>query len=63
MINKLLLRLSMGQKIVALIVSVSMVSILIAIAGLSINEYRAAQQRMTKEVSVISDVLANNMTI
>lgn len=52
----------MGQKIVALIVSVSMVSILIAIAGLSINEYRAAQQRMTKEVSVISDVLANNMT-
>lgn len=62
MINKLLLRLSMGQKIVALIVSVSMVSILIAIAGLSINEYRAAKQRMTKEISVISDVLASNMT-
>ncbi|MGB1298337.1 MAG: diguanylate cyclase domain-containing protein [Psychrobium sp.] len=62
MINKLLLKLSMGQKIVALIVSVSMMSILIAIAGLSINEYRAAEQRMTKEISVISDVLADNIT-
>ncbi|MGB0834920.1 MAG: diguanylate cyclase domain-containing protein [Psychrobium sp.] len=62
MINKLLLKLSMGQKIVALIVSVSMVSILIAITGLSINEYRAAKQRMQKEISVISDVLADNIT-
>ena len=62
MINKLLLRLSMGQKIVALIVSVSMFSILIAIAGLSINEYRATERRMAQEITVISDVLASNIT-
>lgn len=52
----------MGQKIVALIVLVSMFSILIAIAGLSINEYRASEQRLTQEISVISNVLAGNIT-
>ena len=62
MIHRLLMRLSMGQKIVALIVTVSMFSILIAIAGLSINEYNATERRMTQEISVISDVLASNIT-
>lgn len=52
----------MGQKIVALIVLVSMFSILIAIAGLSINEYRASEQRLTQEISVISNVLTGNIT-
>jgi len=62
MIKKFIHKLPIGQKIVALIVSVSMFSILIAIGGLSINEFREIDRRMSQEVAVISDVLATNIT-
>jgi len=62
MIKRFIHKLPIGQKIVALIVTVSMFSILIAIGGLSINEFREIDRRMTQEVTVISDVLATNIT-
>lgn len=62
MINKIIERTSIAKRIVVLIVLVSMISILISLAGLSINEYHRTQERVKSELSVLSDVVANNIT-
>jgi len=62
MLAHILERTSIAKKIVFLIVLVSMVSILIALAGLSINEYHRTQERVKSEISVLSDVVATNIT-
>ncbi|NRA61718.1 MAG: diguanylate cyclase [Psychrobium sp.] len=61
MINKMLTRLTIGQKIVSLIVLVSMFSIMIAISGLSLNEFRSTQDSMKREITMISNIIAENM--
>jgi len=62
MIAKIIERASIANRIVLLIVLVSMFSILIALAGLSANEHHRTQQRVKNELSVLSDVVANNIT-
>ncbi len=61
MINKMLARLTIGQKIVSLIVLVSMFSIMIVISGLSLNEFRSTQDSIKREISMISNIIAENM--
>jgi len=62
MIAKIIERASIANRIVLLIVLVSMFSILIALAGLSANEHHRTQQRVKNELSVLSDVVAHNIT-
>ena len=62
MISKMILQLSIAQKTVCLIVLVSMLSIMITIAGLSINQFQSSQIDMKREVITLSNVIAKNMT-
>jgi len=62
MISTIIDRTSIGRRIVLLIVLVSMFSILIALAGLSANEHHRTQVRVKSELSVLSDVVATNIT-
>ena len=62
MVTKIFSHLTIDQKIVSLIVLVSLFSIIITIGGLSLNHFMSTQENTRREVTIVSDVIASNIT-